>query len=40
MDYRGGELEIERRNGSHLRIGNLDGVGALLELSDVLSAAA
>ena len=40
VEYRGGELEIERRNGSNVRIGNLDGVGALLELSDVLSAAA
>jgi hypothetical protein len=40
IHYRGGELEIERRSGAHLRIGNLDGVGALLELSDALSAVA
>ena len=40
VEYRSGQLEIELRNGSHLHIGNLDGVGALLELSDVLSAAA
>jgi len=36
--YRRGELELERRHGTRLRIGNLDGVGALLELSDVLAA--
>lgn len=40
VEYRGGELDIEQREGTHVRIGNLDGVGALLELTDVLSAAA
>jgi hypothetical protein len=38
VEYSRGELEIERRHGTRLRIGNLDGVGALLELSDVLAA--
>jgi hypothetical protein len=36
--YRRGELEIERRGGPYLRIGNLDGLGVLLELSDALAA--
>ena len=40
IDYRSAELEITRRDGTRVRIGNLDGVGALLELSDALSAAA
>ena len=40
IEYRRGELDIERRNRSHLRIGNLDGIGVLLELSDVLAASA
>ena len=39
VDYRRGELEIERRRGPIIRIGNLDGPGVLLELSDALSAA-
>lgn len=38
--YRHGELEVERRHGARLRIGNLDGPGVLLELSDALAAAA
>jgi hypothetical protein len=38
VHYRRGELEIERRGGPHLRIGNLDGLGVLLELSDALAA--
>jgi hypothetical protein len=40
VDYRHGELDVERRDGAHLRIGNLDGIGALLELSDALADAA
>jgi hypothetical protein len=40
VDYRHGELQVERRRGEHLRIGNLDGPGVLLELSDALAAAA
>jgi len=40
VDYRRGELHIERRRGVDLRIGNLDGPGVLLELSDALAAAA
>ena len=40
VDYRRGELDIERRGGTRIRIGNLDGIGALLELGDALSAAA
>jgi hypothetical protein len=40
VEYRRGELEIERQGGAQLRIGNLDGVGALLELSDALPPAA
>lgn len=38
IDYTRGELHIERRHGSDLRIGNLDGPGVLLELSDALAA--
>jgi hypothetical protein len=38
IEYRRGQLEIERRRGALLRIGNLDGIGALLELSDALAA--
>ena len=38
VEYSRGELEIERRAGPPLRIGNLDGVGALLELSHALAA--
>lgn len=38
VDYRRGELEIERRQGGLIRIGNLDGPGVLLELSDALAA--
>ena len=37
VEYERGELHIERRDGA-LTIGNLDGPGALLELSDALSA--
>ena len=40
VEYRRGELEIERQGGARLRIGNLDGVGVLLELSDALPPAA
>jgi hypothetical protein len=38
VEYVRGELEIERRHGTLLRIGNLDGVGALLELGNALAA--
>jgi hypothetical protein len=38
VDYRRGELQIERRHDGRLLIGNLDGPGALLELSDSLAA--
>jgi hypothetical protein len=38
VEYRRGELEIDWRQGTPLRIGNLDGIGALLELSDGLAA--
>lgn len=37
VEYRRGELCIERREGADLRIGNLDGPGVLLELSDALA---
>lgn len=40
VEYRRGELEVERRHDVPLRIGNLDGVGALLELTHALAAAA
>jgi len=39
VEYRRGELHVERRRGTDLRIGNLDGPGVLLELSDALGAA-
>ena len=35
-EYRRGELSVVRKLGQRLRIGNLDGPGALLELSDAL----
>jgi hypothetical protein len=38
VDYHRGELCIERRHGNELRIGNLDGPGVLLELSESLAA--
>jgi hypothetical protein len=38
VEYRRGELCIERRDGGLLRLGNLDGPGVLLELSDALAA--
>lgn len=38
VDYRRGELRIERRVGDDIRLGNLDGPGVLLELSDALAA--
>jgi hypothetical protein len=38
VEYRRGELCVERRKNEDLRIGNLDGPGVLLELSDALAA--
>ena len=38
VEYSRGELDIERRHAPLLRVGNLDGVGALLELSHALAA--
>jgi hypothetical protein len=38
VDYRRGELRIERRTGDEVRLGNLDGPGVLLELSNALAA--
>ena len=38
VEYGRGELHIERRGGAHVRVGNLDGPGVLLELSDALAA--
>jgi hypothetical protein len=38
VEYRRGDLEITRRRGTLVRIGNLDGPGALLELSYALAA--
>lgn len=38
VDYRRGELHIERRGGLDLLVGNLDGLGALFELSEALAA--
>jgi hypothetical protein len=38
VSYSRGELSLERSNGSVLRIGNLEGPGVLLELSDALAA--
>ena len=40
VEYRRGELHLELRHGGDLLIGNLDGPGVLLELSDALAAAA
>jgi hypothetical protein len=40
VDYSRGELCIERRKAPTLLIGNLDGLGALLELGDALTRAA
>ena len=40
VEYRRGELFVTRRVGERLRIGNLDGPGVLLELSDALARAA
>jgi hypothetical protein len=37
VQYRGGELSIERQEGNVLRIGNLEGPGVLLELADALA---
>ena len=39
-EYSQGELILTRRDGSVVRIGNLDGAGALLELADALGHAA
>ena len=36
IDYARGELMLTRRRGEQIRIGNLDGAGALLELADSL----
>jgi len=36
--YRSGELHIIRSDGAELQIGNLDGPGVLLELTDALAA--
>jgi hypothetical protein len=38
LHYCRGELEVERRHAASIRIGNLDGPGALLELTDALAA--
>jgi hypothetical protein len=38
VDYRRGLLHIQRLHGGELCIGNLDGPGVLLELSDALAA--
>jgi hypothetical protein len=38
IDYKHGELHLARRCGGDLRIGNLDGPGALLELTEALAA--
>jgi len=38
VDYARGELVVARRTGPKVRIGNLDGPGVLLELSDALAA--
>jgi hypothetical protein len=37
VKYRRDELHIERRGAADLQIGNLDGPGALLELSEALA---
>lgn len=39
VDYAGGELTLRRRRGAPIRIGSLDALGALLELTDVLTQA-
>ena len=38
IDYKRGELHLARRCGGDLTIGNLDGPGALLELTVALAA--
>jgi hypothetical protein len=38
IEYRRGELHVMRSPHADLRIGNLDGPGVLLELSDALAA--
>ncbi len=38
VNYRRGELHIQRSGAAELHIGNLDGPGALLELREALSA--
>jgi len=38
VEYRRGELRVTRRERHDVRIGNLDGPGVLLELSDALAA--
>jgi hypothetical protein len=38
VSYHRGELHIERKDAAGLDIGNLDGPGALLELSEALAA--
>jgi hypothetical protein len=40
VEYRRGELRIDRRDAAPLRIGSLDAPGALLELTDSLKRAA
>ena len=40
VDYRRGELLVARRRAEPVLIGNLDGLGVLLELSDALAHAA
>jgi hypothetical protein len=38
VEYGRGELLLGRRSGDDIRVGNLDGPGVLLELSDALAA--
>jgi hypothetical protein len=38
VHYRRGELVVDRRRAASIKIGNLDGPGALLELTDALAA--
>jgi hypothetical protein len=38
VEYRRGELHVTRSHRADVRIGNLDGPGVLLELSDALAA--
>jgi hypothetical protein len=40
VEYLRGQLDVERSDGRHVRIGNLDDVGARLELSEPLAPAA